>query len=69
MKEYKVKVIVLDDGRVVIEGVPVVEGQQIEVTIKISDPVLPGYPLRGLPFRLDDPFGPAVDPSEWNVLK
>jgi hypothetical protein len=69
MKEYKVKVIVLDDGRVVIEGVPVVEGQQIEVTIKISDPVSPGYPLRGLPFRLDDPFGPAVDPSEWNVLK
>ncbi|HEX7678594.1 MAG TPA: hypothetical protein VF713_10760 [Thermoanaerobaculia bacterium] len=69
MKEYKVKVTVLDDGRVVLEGVPVVEGQQIEVTITIEDPVLPRYPLRGLPFRLDDPFGPAVEPSEWNVLK
>ncbi|HXA16160.1 MAG TPA: hypothetical protein VN380_04170 [Thermoanaerobaculia bacterium] len=69
MKEYKVKVIVLNDGRVVLEGVPVVEGQEIEVTIKIEDPVLPAYPLWGLPFRLDDPFGPAVDPSEWNVLK
>ena len=69
MKEYTVKVTVRDDGRVVLDGVPVVEGQQIEVTIKIEDPVLPAYPLRGLPFRLADPFGPAVDPSEWNVLK
>jgi len=69
MKEMKVKVIVLDDGRIVIEDVPVLPGQQVEVTIAIDDPVLPAFPLRGLPFRLDDPFGPAVDPSEWNVLK
>ena len=69
MKELKVKVLVLDDGRIVIDGVPVTEGQQVEVTIRIEDPVLPSYPLRGLPFRLDDPFGPAVDESEWNALK
>jgi hypothetical protein len=69
MKELKFKVIVLDDGRVVIEDVPVLQGQQVEVSIMIEDPASPGYPLRGLPFRLDDPFGPAVDPSEWNVLK
>jgi hypothetical protein len=69
MKELKVKVIVMDDGRIVIDDVPVFQGQQIEVTIKFEDPVVPTYPLRGLPFRLDDPFGPAVDPSEWDVLK
>ncbi len=69
MKELKVKVIVMDDGRIVIDDIPVTQGQQIEVTIAIEDPVLPRFPLRGLPFRLDDPFGPAVDPSEWNVLK
>jgi hypothetical protein len=69
MKVHKVKVLVLDDGRVVIDGVPVTQGQQVEVTIRIEDPVLPGYPLHGRPFRLDDPFGPAVDESEWNALK
>jgi|GEM_PF-888271 hypothetical protein len=69
MKEIKVKVIVMDDGRIVIDDVPVFQGQQIEVTIKFEDPVLPTYPLRGLPVWFEDPFGPAVDPSEWNVLK
>jgi hypothetical protein len=69
MKEHKAKVLVLADGRVVIEGVPVTEGQEVEVTIRIQEPIPPVYPLRGLPFRLDDPFKPAVDPSEWNVLK
>lgn len=69
MKEHKVKVLILDDGRVVIDGLPVTQGQQVEVTIRIEDPVLPAYPLRGLPFRLDDPFGPATDEWEWNALK
>ena len=69
MKEHKVRVVVLADGRVVVEGVPVSKGQQVEVTIRIEDPSLPGRPLRGLPFRLDEPFEPAVDESEWNASK
>jgi hypothetical protein len=69
MKEHKVKVLVLDDGRIVIDGLPVTEGQQVEVTIRIEDPVLPVFPLHGLPFRYDDPFEPAVDESEWDALK
>ncbi len=31
MKEHKVRVIVLADGRVVVEGVPVTRGQEVEV--------------------------------------
>ena len=69
MKEHKVKVLILDDGKVVIDGVPVTQGQQVEVTIRIEEPTLPTFPLHGLPFRLDDPFEPAVDESEWNALK
>ena len=61
MREHKVRVVVLSDGRVVVEGVPVTKGQQVEVTIRIEEPSPPPHPLRGLPVRYDEPFGPAVD--------
>lgn len=69
MKEHKFKVVVLRDGRVVVDGVPVTEGQEVEVTVRIEDPVPVTYPLFGLPFRYIEPFEPAVDPSEWDALK
>ena len=69
MKEHKFKVVVLRDGRVVVDGVPVTEGQEVEVTVRIEDPVPVTYPLFGLPFRDIEPFEPAVDPSEWDALK
>jgi hypothetical protein len=69
MKEHKFKVVVLRDGRVVVDGVPVTEGQEVEVTVKVPDPVPVAYPLFGLPFRYIEPFEPAVDPSEWDALK
>jgi hypothetical protein len=69
MKEHKFKVVVLRDGRVVVDGVPVTEGQEVEVTVRVEDPVPVTYPLLGLPFRYIEPFEPAVDPSEWDALK
>ena len=69
MKEHKFKVVVLRNGRVVIDGVPVTEGQEVEVTVRVEDPVPVTYPLFGLPFRYIEPFEPAVDPSEWDALK
>ena len=69
MKEHKFKVVVLKDGQVVVVGVPVTEGQEVEVTVRIEDPVPVTYPLFGLPFRYVEPFEPAVDPSEWDALK
>ncbi|MEA2239591.1 MAG: hypothetical protein QOC81_4315 [Thermoanaerobaculia bacterium] len=69
MKEHKFKVVVMKDGRVVVDDVPVTEGEEVEVTIRIEDPVPVTYPLFGLPFRYIEPFEPAVDPSEWDALK
>ncbi len=69
MKEVKKKVVVLEDGTVVVDGVPVKKGDEVEVVIRIGDPVAPGYPLRGLPVRYVDPFGPAADESEWDASK
>jgi hypothetical protein len=69
MKEHRVKVVVLENGRVVVEGVPVRVGQEVDVTIHIEEPVRPTFPLRGLPVRYDDPFLPAVTESEWDAGK
>ena len=64
MKERKIRIVVLEDGKVVIDDLPVKKGQRVEVTLRIEPPSPPAYPLRGLPVRLIDPFLP-VDESEW----
>ena len=69
VKGKKFKVLVLQDGRVVIDGVPVKKGQQVEVTVKVMERPRPTMPLRGLPVRFIDPFLPAVDESEWDAEK
>jgi hypothetical protein len=69
MKKKKLKVLVIEDGKIVLEGLPVHEGDEVEVSINILDPTPPTFPLRGVPLRYDDPFAPAVDPSEWDALK
>jgi hypothetical protein len=69
MKTHKLKVVVLKNGKIVIDDLPVVEGDEVEVSVQILDRVPVTYPLHGAPFRYDDPFGPAVDPSEWDALK
>ena len=61
MKEHKFKVVVLKDGQVVVDGVPVKEGQEVEVTIRIEESLPATY-------RYIEPFEPAVDPSEWDAL-
>ncbi len=65
MKKLKKKVLVLQDGRLVIDDLPVRQGQQVEVAISIDKPSPPTYPLRGTPVRYVDPFLPAIDDSEW----
>ena len=67
MKEKKIEVVVLEDGRIVIEDLPVRRGQQVEVTVRIDDAVEPDWPLRGLPVKLTDPFLPAIPESEWEA--
>lgn len=68
MKEHKKKVVVLEDGTVVVDGVPVRKGQEVEVIIRVDAPPAPDYPLRGTPIRYDDPFLP-VDDGEWDASK
>lgn len=67
MKEKKIEVLVLEDGRIVIENLPVRAGQQVEVIVRIEESAEPGWPLRGLPVTLKDPFLPAIPESEWEA--
>lgn len=67
MRKHKFRVVVLEDGKVVIEGLPVKKGQRVEVTVSVPEPARPAYPLRGLPVRYDEPFLPATDESDWDA--
>ncbi len=69
MKPKKLRVLVLKDGRIVIDGLPVKQGQHVDVTVKLAETPRPTMPLRGLPVRLIDPFLPAVSESEWDTEK
>src|SRR5512138_3785105 len=68
MKVVKVKIVVTDDGKIVIDDLPVKSGQEVEVTIRIPEPVAATFPLRGLPVRYVDPFRP-VDDDEWDASR
>lgn len=67
MKEHKVKLAVLEDGRIEIEDVPVRKGDYVEVILRIEERTAPTWPLRGMPVKLHQPFAPAVDESEWDA--
>jgi hypothetical protein len=69
MKRHKVKVVVLQDGKIVVENLPVRAGQRVEVTVEIEEPLKRRWPLKGLPVRLKDPFGPAIPDSDWDADK
>lgn len=69
MKAKKLRIVVLQDGRIVIDGLPVKKGQQVEVTVKLAERTRPTMPLRGLPVRLIDPFLPAASEDDWDAGK
>ncbi len=68
VKEVKFKIVVREDGRIVVDDVPVKSGQEIEVTIRIPHSGGAAFPLRGLPVRLVDPFLP-VDDDVWDASR
>ena len=64
MEAVRIEAIVQPNGRVVLENLPFDEGIKVEVIVlesngskKNFDPENP-YPLRGTPYRFDDPFSP-----------
>ncbi|HEV7425532.1 MAG TPA: hypothetical protein VGQ46_04125 [Thermoanaerobaculia bacterium] len=53
MKTHKVKVVVVKDGRIILDDLPVVEGDEVEIAIEILDrsPVTYAAARRSIPLR------------------
>ncbi len=72
LQAHRVETKLGDDGRLVIEGLPFLAGQAVEVIVLPRTAVIPPtnpYPLRGKPLVYDDPFEPAVPPDDWDALQ
>jgi hypothetical protein len=77
MKAHKLAATLMEDGTLVLKGLPFHAGDTVEIIIleqSKEQPASPSqqteYPLQGKqPYRYDDPFEPAVPAEDWEVLK
>ena len=70
MQAHRIETTILPGGTLAVRGLPVAEGAEVEIIILVKDqPRTKVYPLRGTPYRLDDPTEPAVPPSEWEAIR
>ncbi len=76
MNAHKLAATLMEDGTLVLQGLPFHAGDTVEIII-LEQPKaeLPNqasqadYPLQGTVLRYDDPFEPAVPAEDWEVLK
>ncbi len=71
MELHQVQKTVLPNGTILIEDLPFDVGEKVNVTIVKSEQrkAANRYPLRGTPYRYDNPFGSAAPIEDWEVLK
>jgi hypothetical protein len=58
------------EGELTLHSLPFHSGEQVQVTVEPASSESPGldrFPLRGTPYRYDDPFEPAVSVEDWNA--
>jgi hypothetical protein len=71
METYRIETTLTKDGALTLTGMPFSAGERVQVIV-LTVPEPAGerdsrYPLRGLPYRYDDPTEPAIDPDEWEA--
>ncbi len=77
MNAHKLAATLMEDGTLVLKGLPFHAGDTVEIIIleqpkeqPTSLPTQTEYLLQGKqPYRYDDPFEPAVPAEDWEVLK
>lgn len=77
MNAHKLAATLMEDGTLVLKGLPFHAGDTVEIIILEQAQEKPTvqsrqaeYPLQGKqPYRYDDPFEPAVPAEDWEVLK
>ncbi|MFM9905841.1 MAG: hypothetical protein ACKVQJ_14860 [Pyrinomonadaceae bacterium] len=73
MELHQIKKPILPNGTIVIDELPfeAEAGDIVNITLVKAPKIDPDnpYPLRGTPYRYDDPFGPLVDDDDWKPFK
>lgn len=72
MQSVQIETTVGKGGTIELKGLPFRDGEKVAVSISL--PLAAGsrslsHPLEGLPITYIDPFEPAIDPDEWEVLQ
>ena len=71
MQAHRTNAVVREDGSVVISQTPFKAGERVDVIVlSNAQAANPGqrYPLRGRPYRYDDPTEP-VGVEDWEAMK
>jgi len=57
-----------ETGHLSLPPLPQAIGQEVEVIVLVDSKPSPDlkYPLRGMPYRYDDPCTPAIRPEDWD---
>lgn len=75
MSPLTLTAVVQPGGTITLTDLPIAPGQVVQVVVlrpltPADDPTEGGkYPLRGQPYTYIDPFEPACDPEDWEVMK
>jgi hypothetical protein len=70
---FRQKVVAGDQGTVTVAGLPLREGDVVEVTVVKEDGQATMHDvrdrLRGTVVKYDGPFAPAAPPEDWDALQ
>lgn len=70
MQAHRIETTIQPGGTLAVQGLPVPDGAHVEVIVLVKDePARKAYPLRGTPYRFDEPLEPAVPESEWEAAR
>ncbi|MCA9437558.1 MAG: hypothetical protein H6751_14965 [Candidatus Omnitrophica bacterium] len=72
MASYKATVKIEREGELTLHSIPFHPGEEVQVTVETKRAVPANedrFPLRGSPYRFDNPFEPAISPEDWDALK
>ncbi|MEA5619186.1 hypothetical protein VB711_15260 [Cronbergia sp. UHCC 0137] len=72
MNAHKIEIVLTENGQLILENLPFKKGESVEVIIlehRQLSSNFNSYPLAGKVIQYDEPYEPATDIEDWEVLK
>jgi hypothetical protein len=71
VENFRLETTLTEDGTLILQHLPFHAGESVEVIIaarqsNLPAPADPRYPLRGLPYRYDNPTSPVAE-DDWEA--